>query len=141
MRITEGQLRRIIRQEIKSTMREALEVDDRFAHVADAKYWVLNFYPSGAEFDRRGDVSRFGGFARADFTKAEMMEMQKLAASVGGKAQFIQGQGPGAPATVTVRGVMFADHDEALAAAESISAAMSPALADRMTVSILPKYR
>ena len=97
--------------------------------------WNLNFYPAAGD----AAESEFGGFKREHFSPEEMEELQAACASLSGKAQWVPGSGPGGPASLGLRGVSFKTHNEARAAAESFGDALSPELADRIRVSLVPK--
>lgn len=94
--------------------------------------YVLNFYPSRAEYVSRGDNYGFGGFGSKDFTGAEKAELRAAMTSLGGNMRFLPGGGPGAPGTVGLRGVEFATESDADTAATQILNSLSPTLRDRL---------
>lgn len=119
MRITEGQLRRIIRQEVAS-LNEAMEPG-----------WVINIHPSKAEIAQRGGSS-IGYFNASHFTAQEKAELQSAIASIGGKMIFAKGQGIGGVGSVGIRGITFPTEQEAVDAAEEVISMVSPPLAARL---------
>lgn len=149
MRITERQLRRIIRQEVAS-LTEAGDRAPRYpergtpeekaaweeawtAHQAKkAGGWVINLYPSRAEAKAQGHAFAF--FSAKHFTPAEKSEMQTAIASLGpgAKMTFTPGEGAGGVGSVGIRGITFPTQQEATDAANDVISMLSKPLAKRL---------
>lgn len=117
------------------------EVYDRWESQADQAEaqqltdWKLNFYP--AKVPTGGNP--YAGFKRADFSAEEMKELQKACADLGGKVRWLPDSGPGGPASMGLRGLFLDTHSDARSAAEAIGQSLTPALASRIRVSLIPK--
>lgn len=149
MRITEGQLRRIIRQEVAS-LREAMGRAPRYpeggsraeiaaweeantAYKAEkAGGWVINLFPSRAEAKMQG-VS-FPFFTASHFTPEEKAELKSVIASLGPSAKmtFTPGEGAGGVGSVGIRGITFPSQQDATDAANNVISMLSKPLAKRL---------
>ena len=149
MRISESQLRRIIRQEVASlteagvraprypengTPEEIAQWEEEYtAHkAAKAGGWVINLFPSRAEAKAQG--SEFAYFTAKHFTPAEKSELQTAIASLGpgAKMTFTPGEGAGAVGSVGIRGITFPTQQEATDAANDVISMLSKPLAKRL---------